>query len=107
MSHVARRAAAALLLLLTLALAPLACGAEDPEAPKAGQGVIRGLHPERAAITLEHGPIEGLMSAMTMTFPLADPSLAAGLAVGDAVDFSVKQDGDRIVVTEIHASAAR
>jgi len=105
-SHAVRGAAGALL-LLALAFAPLACGSEDPDAPKAGHGVIRGLHPERAAITLEHGPIEGLMSAMTMTFPLADPSLAAGLAVGDEVDFSVKEDGERIVVVEIHASATR
>jgi Cu/Ag efflux protein CusF len=104
MIHASRRAALATLLLL-LALAPLGCGGEAPDAPKSGHGVIRGLDLAAGAITLEHGPIEGLMSAMTMTFALADPSLASGLAVGDEVDFSVREEGDRFVVTAIRASA--
>lgn len=92
-------------LLLLLGLAPLGCGGQAPAAPRSGHGVIRGLDPAAGAITLEHGPIEGLMSAMTMTFALADPSLAAGLRVGDEVDFSLREEGDRLVVTAIRASA--
>lgn len=36
-------------------------------------------------VTLDHDPIEGLMGAMIMSFPVADPDLLQGLAPGDRV----------------------
>ena len=88
--------------LLAVALAGLACGGEPAGTPHAAHGVIRGLG--AAEVTIEHGEIPGFMDAMTMGFAVDDPTLLAGLAVGDEVDFSVTQDGDRYVVTEIRAT---
>jgi Cu/Ag efflux protein CusF len=83
------------------ALALLACGGEPSGAPSRAHGTVRGIGAATSEVTIEHGEIPGLMDAMTMTFSVDDPTLLAGLAVGDEVDFFVKQDGDRYVVTEI------
>jgi protein SCO1/2 len=98
-----RRAQASILALL-LAAAIAACRkAENPGiGPSADArrypiaGVIRGLDPAKPEITLEHGPVEGFMEAMTMPFPVrAEPSEIAGLHVGDRIAATLVVDGDR------------
>lgn len=89
------------LVAIALAVALLGCGGEPPGTPKPGHGVVRGVDAQAGSVTLEHGEIPDLMMAMTMTFPVEDPAILAGVSVGDEVDFLVKQDGDRIVVTRI------
>lgn len=89
------------LVAIALALAWLACGGEPPDTPKPGHGVVRGLDAGSAGVTIEHGEIPDLMMAMTMTFAVDDPTLLEGVAVGDEVDFLVKQDGERYVVTQL------
>jgi len=66
---------------LTLA----ACGSPEParQYPIAGQ--VLAVHPDRREITIRHGDIEGLMPAMTMTFPVTDEALLAGRQPGDMV----------------------
>jgi Cu/Ag efflux protein CusF len=91
----------ALALATALALGPLGCSDEASDAAKPGHGVIRGLDPARSEVTIEHGEIPDLMMAMTMTFSVDDPTLLAGVVIGDEVDFFAKQDGERYVVTEI------
>jgi Cu/Ag efflux protein CusF len=93
------------LVALALALSVLACGGEPPGTPKPGHGVIRGLDPAGAEVTIEHGEIPDLMMAMTMTFSVDDPTLLEGVAVGDEVDFLVKRDGERYVVTQVRRKA--
>jgi Cu/Ag efflux protein CusF len=86
---------------VAVSIALFGCGGELPGTPKPGHGVIRGLDAQAAGVTIEHGEIPGLMMAMTMTFSVDDPTLLAGVAVGDEVEFLVKQDRDRYVVTQI------
>ena len=90
---------------VVLAGALLACGGGAADAPKPGHGVVRGVDAERGEVTIEHGDIPDLMKAMTMPFSVDDPSILAGIAVGDEVDFQVKQDGERYVVTGIRRAA--
>jgi Cu/Ag efflux protein CusF len=82
-------------------LTALGCGAEPPDAPKPGHGVVRGLDARAAVVTIEHGEIPDLMMAMTMPFSVDDPTILEDVAVGDEIDFLVKRDGDRYVVTQI------
>jgi Cu/Ag efflux protein CusF len=86
---------------IALSIAVQGCGGEPPDAAKPGHGVIRGLDAQAAVVTIEHGEIPDLMMAMTMPFSVDDPAILEGVAVGDEVDFLVKQDGDRYVVTQI------
>ncbi len=83
--------------------------AEAPQAAAtvhAASGRITALH--GTDITIAHGAIAGLnWPAMTMQFSLQDAALARGLAVGDTVSFSVRQDGQRYVVTQIQKNGAR
>lgn len=66
--------------------------AEQDHAPTLHEshGVIRAL--DARQVTLEHGPFESLnMPGMTMPFPLASPTVAAGLKPGDHVRIGVRQ----------------
>ena len=53
-------------------------------------------------ITISHGPVASLgWGAMTMTFKLAKPELAAGLTPGDSVSFGFSQNGSDYVVQQL------
>lgn len=53
-------------------------------------------------ITISHGPVASLgWGAMTMTFKLAKPELAAGLKPGDSVAFGFSQSGGDFVVQQL------
>jgi len=94
-----------LLAAFAMVLALQGCGGESPGTPKPGHGVIRGVDSQAAQVTIEHGEIPDLMMAMTMSFSVDDPAILEGVSVGDEVDFLVKQDGDRYVVTQIRRTA--
>ncbi|MGH9368843.1 MAG: SCO family protein [Thermoanaerobaculia bacterium] len=98
-----RRALAAILLLM-LAIPAAACrraGKPSESAPAAAKrypisGVIRELDAGKPEITLEHGPIEGFMDAMTMPFPVrAEAALLSRLHAGDRIAGTLVVDGDR------------
>jgi Cu/Ag efflux protein CusF len=95
-----RLRAGAWIVALALAAIAIACGG-DAASQSEGRGVVRGLSADRTSITLEHGDIPGLMSAMTMDFALADPALATDLAVGDEVEFRLRYAGGVYTVTEL------
>lgn len=59
----------------------------------AARGEVRALFPERSEVLVEHGPIPGLMVAMTMRFPVMDPKLLSQLDVGDQIVFEVERSG--------------
>ena len=83
--------------------APLltSCSSE-PETPDAVVYTVRGrflgLRFEGRAMRVEHEAIPGYMETMTMDFRLREPGEAAGLAVGDKIQF-------RYVVSGIDAFA--
>jgi protein SCO1/2 len=71
-------------------------------------GVVRGLDTSKPEITLDHGPVEGLMGGMTMPFPVrAEPSVIAGLHVGDRISATLVMDGDRYWLEGISPGAEK
>lgn len=95
---------------LTGALGRLqASGAPQPGAAATiheASGRIAALSGE--SISIAHGPIAGLnWPAMTMQFTLESAHLAHGLAVGDQVNFRIRQEGQRYIVTAISKTGAQ
>jgi Cu(I)/Ag(I) efflux system protein CusF len=69
---------------------------------EAADGEIRRIDKARGTVLLRHGEIKSLnMGAMTMSFKLKDPAMAAGLKEGDKVRFTAEQKGDDFIVTSI------
>lgn len=67
-------------------------------------GLVQKVSP--AEMTLAHDAVPGLKwPAMTMTFKLATPQLAAGLAPEQRVRFTFSQQGDDYVITAVQRSA--
>ncbi|MGH7288288.1 MAG: copper-binding protein [Myxococcota bacterium] len=86
-------------LALAVALAVMACGGGG-SSDHPGRGVVVSVDAAKGEITLDHEDIPGLMMGMTMTFH-ADPTLLAGVEPGQQVDFRVREEGGRYVVTAI------
>jgi len=87
-----------------LARLDLARSNENQAVPKAIPTVGTGKVEEVTGgeITLSHGPMPAIgWGAMTMSFKLKSPDLAAGFKPGDAVRFSLMPDGDTFVVEQI------
>jgi len=95
-----RRGSAALLLA---ALIAVACSTRANEGD--GTGVVRALGAGGATITLEHGDVPPLMTAMTMEFAVARPELLAGIEVGETVAFHLVHEGDTYTVTELRETS--
>ena len=72
-------------LVSAAALLAAACSPGQPARAYALTGQILAVHEDRGEITIRHGDIDGLMPAMTMSFPVADRALLAGWAPGDIV----------------------
>jgi protein SCO1/2 len=70
------------------------------------RGVVRSVIPKLGAIFLTHEAMPGLMEAMTMGFEVEDPKLLDGLAAGDPVRFTVRRDGERLVLVGIEKQRA-
>ena len=85
--------------LVAAVIAVTACGGGSDSGQ--GSGVVRGIDTANAQITLEHGDIQGLMKAMTMTFQVADPKLLEGVEVGNEVDFRVRYANGEYTVIDI------
>ena len=83
--------------MLVAAIAVAACSGDD--GAHAGQGVVQEVGTGSRQVTIEHGDIPGLMTAMTMTFEVADPFMLVDIEPGDRVDFRVRHaDGVYTVV---------
>jgi Cu/Ag efflux protein CusF len=92
----------ALVCVLAVALGS-ACGGGASADHGTGRGTVAAVDAARGEITLDHGPIEGMMGAMTMTFAVRDPKLLAGVAPGAKVEFDVVHEGGAYVVEAIRA----
>jgi protein SCO1/2 len=75
--------------ITALALAG-ACGSEPPSKQYALTGQILAVLPERGELTVRHEDIEGLMPAMTMTFPVAPASLLDGRTPGELISATLE-----------------
>jgi Cu/Ag efflux protein CusF len=65
------------------------------------RGIVRSVVPKLGAIFLTHEAMPGLMDAMSMGFEAEDPKLLEGLAPGDPVRFTVRRDGEKLVLVMI------
>ncbi|MGH7381261.1 MAG: copper-binding protein [Candidatus Methylomirabilales bacterium] len=65
------------------------------------KGIYRGMVAEQNLIIVTHEEIPRVMGAMTMGFPLSDSKLSRGLKPGDRITFTLKVDGDRLVVVAL------
>ena len=65
------------------------------------RGIVRDVRRATRDVLITHEPLTGIMGAMTMAFPAADPALLEGLAVGDRVRFTLETRQGRLVLTEL------
>jgi len=69
------------------------------------EGTIVGL--EDGMVGLSHGPFKTLhMPGMTMAFPVADPSLLAGVQVGSRVRVAVRESDEGLIIEHIETLEA-
>jgi len=67
----------------------------------AAQGSIVAVDDEKHTVTIAHGDIPGLMSPMTMAFPVASPELLTGIVPGDWVRFHLLRTPTSLMVVEL------
>ena len=83
--------------LLTRAIVSAADRPEHFEA----QGTIVAVDLEKQTVTIDHGEIKGLMSPMTMTFPVESPELLQGTTPGDRVTFRLLRTSKRLAMVAL------
>src|SRR5712671_6752944 len=66
-----------------------------------GEGRVVAMDETQGTVTLDHGPISGLMPAMRMAFPVQQVEWLQGLQVGAVVRFSLQARGPEWVITTI------
>jgi Cu/Ag efflux protein CusF len=66
-----------------------------------GEGRVVALDGSEGIVTLDHGPIAGLMPAMQMAFPVQRAEQLVGLQAGALVRFSLQSRGTEWVITTI------
>jgi Cu(I)/Ag(I) efflux system protein CusF len=66
------------------------------------KGTVIAIQIANGTIKIKHGEIKKLdMSAMTMTYKVANPALLQGLSVDDKIGFNVQEQGSDYVLTAI------
>lgn len=66
-----------------------------------GRAVVRLVQRSQGVIWLTHEALPGLMEGMTMPFEAEREQLLDGLAPGDPVRFTLRQQGSRLLVVAI------
>ncbi len=66
-----------------------------------GEGRVVAVDETQGTVTLDHGPIPGLMPAMRMAFPVQQVERLQGLQVGAVVRFSLQARGPEWVIATI------
>lgn len=69
--------------------------------PYPGTGVVTLINVKEGWLEINHEPIEGLMPAMVMEWPVEPWSLMKSIHVGDRVNFTVVETGKGEIITEI------
>lgn len=71
------------------------------------RGIVRLVQRSQGVIWLTHEAISGLMEGMTMPFEVEREALLDGLTPGDAVRFTLRPQGTRLLVSAIEKEAQR
>ena len=90
---------AALPLALWMLLVVLACAPESKEYAVSGE--IDGVLQDGAGLVVKHDEIPGYMPAMTMKFEVEDPTRSPELTIGDAVGFTLVNEGSASYIRNI------
>lgn len=72
-----------------------------------GEGRVVTVDETQGTVTLDHGPIPGLMPAMRMAFPVQQVEVLKGLKSGDAVRFSLQPRGSEWVIATLEPAGDR
>jgi len=91
-------------LLVPLCLVALRVHAQPPFA---GEGRVVAVDATQGTVTLDHGPIPGLMSAMRMAFPVQPVERLQGLQVGETVRFALAPHGSEWVIVSLEPAGDR
>jgi Cu/Ag efflux protein CusF len=70
-----------------------------------GRAIVRLVQRSQGVIWLTHEALPGLMEGMTMPFETEREQLLDGLAPGDPVRFTLRQQGSRLLVVGIDKEA--
>lgn len=73
------------------------------QALQMSEGIVKGLDAKKAAVTLQHGDIPGVMPAMTMGYRVDPAQQLDSIRKGDKVRFVLEKSGSSYVVTHIEA----
>lgn len=79
--------------------APTAIPLKDGDFP--GKGKVTKIDNKLGSVELDHEEIVGVMPRMIMEFYVSDKSMLKGLAVGDQVDFVLRQKGGSETIIKI------
>lgn len=104
-----------LALLMFASTIVLACGGGEPEsAPASGdtsgttyEGVGTVVEIRDDSIVLDHDTIPGFMEAMTMPYPVSDPSILEPFEQGMVVNFRVVVDAQEYTIDRIESGGER
>jgi peroxiredoxin/Cu/Ag efflux protein CusF len=66
-----------------------------------GEGRVVAVDAAQGTMTIDHGPIPGLMPAMRMAFPVQEPQQIRGLQAGTVVRFFLRARGSGWVVADL------
>src|SRR5258708_12921035 len=66
-----------------------------------GEGRVVALDESEGIVTLDHGPISGLMPAMQMAFPVQRPEQLVGLQPGPLVRFPPHPPREKFAIPHI------
>ncbi len=69
------------------------------------KGKIVSIDAEKGSATIDHEKIDGLMSAMTMSFKAKDKKILDGVSSGDSVDFTLEKQGEDLVLSKLKTTA--
>jgi Cu/Ag efflux protein CusF len=70
-----------------------------------GEGRVLAVNEAKSTVTLDHGPIPGLMPPMRMRFTVENRDQLRALVVGDTVRFSLGSRGHEMVIVSIERLA--
>ena len=93
-----------MIMLLAAAGAGSAFAQHESASQKTGKGtgLIQRIDREKGAVTIKHGPLQGLdMPGMTMSFPVKDKAMLSNLQPLQKVDFELTYDGKNYLITNI------
>jgi Cu/Ag efflux protein CusF len=88
-------------------LAQARSGAAAVEREWIVEGVVRAVLPELGVVVVTHEEIPGLMTPMTMGFRAASPDVYGGLAVGDAIRFTLRGTPPNVVMMAAEKAPGR